>query len=740
MKLVELFARHGLTQFINIFEREHVAVEDLCHLSDDDLRATFGMVAFMDRKRFKAMVAELEVATASRAPAVPTIAPTRTSVPAPVVGPDGGTYVGQPARAHAAPAPTPVPAVGPDGSTYVLQPDVVANSPVVTMGAGGRTVTTATGVQSFGDVVSAVPTQIGNYRVLGHVGAGGMGTVLRARHVVEAWAEKQGGDVAIKLIHPHLAADHSFQRRFLDEALLGRKVQHAGLVPTWDVVVEGPWIGTVMGFVSGEPLTSRVQAGGVALDKVLALLAPVGEVLDHLHAQGIVHRDVKPANGMVRADGRPVLLDLGIAKDTSSKAETHTSVLATVGTRAWMAPEQSLPGRAVEGAADRYAFGLLAYALLTGRMPWPDEVSGDSIVALKAMGELVPLHVARDGLPRHVGAAVMKMLSTLPAERYTSCAMFVAAMRQSEPSRSGVATSAPVTVTHAPESQPAPPQRWASMMAGDPFENWNVAGHILKLRVVPPRTFIMGSPESQQGRGADETEHSVTLTRGYSIGVVPVTQGLWKAVRGNNPAAKRGANGAERPVENISWYAAIRFCNSLSVEAGLRPVYELDGGDEGRYVKASARRRVTFDPMADGFRLPTEAEWECAASAGMLGKRHVYAGSDVWGEVGWFGENQTSPVMQQRPNAWGLYDMSGNVCEWCWDPYGEYPRTPVTDPMGAAGEIGADGVTIELPSRVHRGGSWANSPLRHGRTAARGHDFPGDAKDHIGFRLARTIL
>ena len=277
---------------------------------------------------------------------------------------------------------------------------------------------------------AALPQQLGSYRVLGLLGTGGMGTVVRARHVEEGWAQQQGGDVAIKLIHPQIATDPEFRSRFMSEAALGRKVQHPGFVPTFDVISEGAWLGTVMSFVTGEPLGSKVVPGGLSVDAVIALLSPIGEALDYLHGLGIVHRDLKPANIVVQPNGRPVVLDLGIAKDMQSGGN-HTRTMTTMGTSAWMAPEQA-DAKHVDGAADRYAFGMIAYVLLAGQMPWPEGASEARVFSNKLMGQLVPLAQVCAGVPEHVAAAVMKMVSVEAGERYLTCVAFVEALRVDE--------------------------------------------------------------------------------------------------------------------------------------------------------------------------------------------------------------------------------------------------------------------------------------------------------------------
>ena len=156
-----------------------------------------------------------------------------------------------------------------------------------------------------------------------------------------------------------------------------------------------------------------------------------------------------------------------------------------------------------------------------------------------------------------------------------------------------------------------------------------------------------------------------------------VTQAMYESVMGPSPKTFVGPN---RPIENISWYDAIYFCNKLSEMKGKEPVYVVDGAidvtkwnytpHEGETIEGN----ITQDEYASGFRLPTLAEWEYAARGG---ENYTYAGSDDLDEVGWYDENsdnRTHPVAQKKPNGYGLYDMSGNVCEWVWDSRGGNDR------------------------------------------------------------------
>ena len=156
----------------------------------------------------------------------------------------------------------------------------------------------------------------------------------------------------------------------------------------------------------------------------------------------------------------------------------------------------------------------------------------------------------------------------------------------------------------------------------------------------------------------------------YSVGETEVTQMLYRKVMEENPSNIGGVN---LPVENVSWYDAIYFCNKLSMKKGLSPVYAVDGETDvakWNYTPHKGKKlegEVTQNTSASGFRLPTVEEWQYAARGG---QNYTYSGSNNLDEVGWYDDNsgdRSHPVAQKRPNGYGLYDMSGNVAEWCWD-------------------------------------------------------------------------
>ena len=214
----------------------------------------------------------------------------------------------------------------------------------------------------------------------------------------------------------------------------------------------------------------------------------------------------------------------------------------------------------------------------------------------------------------------------------------------------------------------------------------------MKLAYVPPGKFVMGSPVDEPGRHNDESTHHVTISRGFYLGVTEVTQAQWKRVSGFNRSETKGD---DLPVSRISWRHADAFCKKL-------------GQAEGRT-----------------YRLPTGAEWEYACRAGTQGP---FAGTGTLDEMGWHMDNsgeRPHAVGGRKPNAWGLYDMHGNVAEWCADWYRpDGPAGASTDPRGAA----------EGKYRVARGGSWGHFP-RACRSAARANFNPAYQLDQLGLRV-----
>ena len=217
---------------------------------------------------------------------------------------------------------------------------------------------------------------------------------------------------------------------------------------------------------------------------------------------------------------------------------------------------------------------------------------------------------------------------------------------------------------------------------------------------IAPGSFQMGDATGN-GDGDEKPVHEVRLSAGYWLGESEVTQGQWQAVMGNNPSH---FNGDALPVESVSWDEAVAFCRKLT---------------ESERAKGKL-------PAGLEYRLPTEAQWEYGCRAGTTGD---YAGE--LDSMAWYDSNsgrQTHEVKTKRPNAWGLYDMHGNVREWCSDQFRIYPAGTQVDPTGATDDA----------SRVYRGGSW-DCPAGGCRSASRDRYTPGVGDSNLGFRLAAVL-
>jgi len=611
--------------------------------------------------------------------------------------------------------------------------------------------------------------RLGRYLIVRKLGAGGMGSVYLAEDT------HLGRQVALKV--PHVADENgNAVERFRREASVAARIEHPNLCPVFDVDEIDGILFFTMPFIEGTPLSRLIEEGKPwPASRAIELVRRLAQGVSHLHVRGIVHRDLKPANVMVRASGEPVLMDFGLARVFTAPAQLLTAAGQPMGSPSYMAPEQVLGRRDIGPGTDVYGLGMILYELLTATRPFEGPMAVVFAQVLNAMPP--PPSTFAPGLDTRLDALCLKALSKVPQERPPTAEAFAAELAAlseqllipvptmtsaAPPPPSAVATQVggpPPSVPLLPAEMAGQPRmecprcgkasripstlvgrrvkcphcgaglgrlRTRLQGRGRPRRMENSIG--MKLVLIPGGSFLRGSP-ADEGGDDERPQRRITITRPFYMGVVQVTQQEYRQVMGNNPSSFRVAGtGEERvqgldtsrlPVESVSWHDAVRFCEKLSA---LEP------------------------ERAAGcvYRLPTEAEWELACRGGSAVITSFHFGSSLSSRQANFngnfpfGPGAKQGVALRRPttvgsypkNGFGLFDMHGNVWEWCADWYdsGYYAISLETDPPGPE-----DGVY-----RVARGGSWFNDG-GDCRSASRNAREPDQRDDLVGFRVVCVV-
>ncbi len=611
--------------------------------------------------------------------------------------------------------------------------------------------------------------------ILRELGRGGMAIVFEG---VDLHLNRK---VAVKCLPNETSVDRELVQRFQMEAKLAAGLNHPHIVPIFTVGVADRVHYFTMAFCQGGSLEERIRRG-LSLEETVEIICQIASALDYAHRKDLVHRDVKPSNVMFDEHGTVRVLDFGIARLLSAARLTVTR--AVLGTPDYMSPEQAL-SRPIDGRSDLYSLGVIFYKMLTGQLPF--EADEPLSVIYKHVHERPnPPHRVREDIPPVLSRIVLKLMSKEPEKRYATGNELIEDLRspevqvalhprhqrrtdrhtaiafkrrwsrtsllhksllvlvplllvlalvwllrpppaaaieptseplntaavaepvpqtiQAEPAASSPQTSdpQPVAVEKAPPPKteaPAPrkrapaaattanavPEKPEPEPVVDPLPEL-----IRRFRFVDilPEPFkmgqFMGSPEIRPA-------HKVVLSP-YGLSATEVTQELWEMVMQNNPSCNKGRS---YPVENVSWNDVATFIERLN--ARTNGVY----------------------------RLPTEAEWEYACKQGRSGRY----GPIALNELAWHERSVAGPqpVGSKRANGLGLYDLQGNVWEWCLDYYGAdyYANSPERDPRGPANGT----------EHVLRGGAF-DSPSRECQSQNR-HKMQSDSRScAVGFRLA----
>jgi formylglycine-generating enzyme required for sulfatase activity len=609
----------------------------------------------------------------------------------------------------------------------------------------------------------------GDFRLGTLLGQGGMGAVYRGRQI------SLDREVAIKVLPEAVSRDEVFRARFIRESKSVATISSPHVV---QVIHAGSQAGHefyVMELVKGTDLARKLRSSWrPTRAEFLDLMTQAARGLAAAHKHGIIHRDIKPANMLLGEDGTLKLTDFGLARIRGANDQQLTAAGTVMGTVTYLSPEQAM-GEDCDQRTDLYSLGVVFFELLTGRVPYisadaegtiyqhlhepvpdprrfsprvdagcaavamrllakkpadryqdPDELLADldrlshqqrplaqrdskrRVVVLASVGGglLVLLAVIGALLLRGRGPeAAPQVLAPAPAPTTGTLTPVVATppavpqpIALQTPTVSPQPGTAPAAATGTPPLAPRPTtiSAGSNQIGNDSFGRYidlRLNQVVLRLRECPGGTFTMGSPADEAGRSRNELPHQVTLAS-FWIGETEVTQAEWSAVMPQNPSQLVAA---DHPVENLSREQAMTYLDKLSaVNPGLV------------------------------LRLPTEAEWEYACRAG---SQAAFSGGRPLNAQGWYNENsgnQTHAAKQFLPNAWGIFDLHGNVWEWTADGLADYPAKAVTQPTP---------ITTGPPAI--RGGSYADT-LSDCRCARR--DYATKPSASIGFRFVAARL
>jgi len=592
--------------------------------------------------------------------------------------------------------------------------------------------------------------RIGHYEVLQVLGRGGFGIVFRA------FDEVLQRVVALKALTPTIAATSPARKRFLREARSSAQVRHENVVQVY-AVEEQPLPYLAMEFIPGETLQQRLDRTGPLEPREIARLGrQIAEGLAAAHDTGLIHRDIKPGNVLIESVSQRVkITDFGLARAADDASLTQSGLLA--GTPMYMAPEQA-DGGSLDHRADLFSLGSVMYVMTTGRPPFR---ASTTYAVLKRLVEADPRPIREviPETPQWLCDVISRLQSKKPKNRFQSAREVAdlladcearlranarltdfsriprgrAASWRSRPWRYvltvallGLAAMALVKLAGLTPWPPSPGvaiQNAGASPVGRARPAVFVNSLGMKFSLIPAGTFMMGSSQRdldtildasskdealRRMLNSESPAHEVEITRPFYMGVTEVTAGQFRRFVEANPgydvgddrwAAPEFRRSDDDPVAWISWQNASDFCRWL-------------GEQEAR-----------------GYRLPTEAEWEYGCRAGSNRSRYGF-GDDVaqLEDHAWHLGNsggRAHRVGEKRPNAWGLYDMHGNVFEFCqdWHSLDHYKTGAVRDPIGSVGTM-----------HVTRGGSWAYEPL-YSRSAFRSCLEPNGRRNCIGFRV-----
>ncbi|MFH0736370.1 MAG: bifunctional serine/threonine-protein kinase/formylglycine-generating enzyme family protein [bacterium] len=507
------------------------------------------------------------------------------------------------------------------------------------------------------------------YTIINKIGEGGMGEVFLAVD------NKLGLKVAIKLLPPELILAAELIEKFKQETEVLKSLIHANISAFFNFFEEQNYSYVVLEYVQGKTLKEIIkQTGAIEEKRALNIFRQMLEGIGFAHQKGIIHCNLKPENIMLDFKDNVKIMDFGLAKIPGNRVTIKTAI--NMGTLYYLSPEQIKAEKNIDRRSDIYSLGTILYEMLTGTVPFNTNVESD----YEIMNEIVTGRVfnprkIKPEISEQTALVIRKMMNKEKEKRYSTCC------------QCGVHLS--IRKDKIPTEPICKPQ---PQLKTRKLKNFTEPEMIL----VDTGSF---NREISNVFAVEKITRLVNLDSFY-IGKYPVTQQEWIEIMGNNPSNFKGYN---LPVELVSWNDIQIFIEKMNTKTG-------------KY-----------------FYLPTEAEWEYAARGGNKSEKFIYSGSNNIDKVAWYSgnsENKTHPVGKKKPNELGIYDMTGNVWEWCYDWYDDtyYKNSPVHNPKGP--DDGTD--------RILKGGSWLNYDDGC-HTSNRSWDNPNNRNHYSGFRLARKV-
>ncbi|MBD2445127.1 SUMF1/EgtB/PvdO family nonheme iron enzyme [Dolichospermum sp. FACHB-1091] len=579
----------------------------------------------------------------------------------------------------------------------------------------------------------------GQYEIIDTLGQGGFGITYLAQD------HKRKKEVAIKSLNVSFLKQRyrdkygntegfgeflaQEQDKFNTEAMVLATFDHPHIVKVYpELFQENGLSCMVMEYVKGKNLEQYLYANGVFSESAgLAIIKGIGEALSYIHNRNYLHRDIKPANILLREeDNKAILIDFGLAREVNF-AELMS--LTNAKTPVFAPPEQFENRSNFTPALDIYALAATLYVIIAVHeppfIPLPSPYLNAKIMLDMKMA-IEPPQKYNSQISQKVNDAILKGMELDYQNRPQSITEWFTFL--------GIQSNKKPNPPNPPSLQEKGDIK-ASLLQGERFLTnlktftfevviTNAKGSIINKRnhsanyfvedlgngvklemvEIPAGRFYMGSPENEEGRlDIESPQHQVNVPS-FFIGKYPLTQAQYQAIIGKNPAYFTGNN---RPVEQVSWNNAVDFCQKLSQKTGKN------------------------------YKLPSEAQWEYACRAGTI--TPFYFGESITPDLVNYNGNyayaaapkgqyrkQTTDVGTFPPNAFGLYDMHGNVWEWCED---DWQKNYINAPINGSALINPNAIT-----KVMRGGSWFNDP-GNCRSASRRKDGLDDLNDNIGFRV-----